>query len=234
MSVVVSGASPRPVIRVASAEDFRQAFGVSRETTDRLEVFADLLMRWQKVVNLIAPGTVSELWQRHLADSAQLVRLVPADVARWVDLGSGGGLPGIVVAAMLDGESAAGRRAPVRTTLVESDQRKAAFLREAARTLALPVEILCARIENRETQRKLATVQLLSARALAPLERLLEWTEPLFSAETLGLFPKGRGVEAEVSAAERSFHFEYRLEPSLTDPEAAIVVIRRPASKTEE
>lgn len=205
---------------VRSAEDFRRAFSVSRETADRIAAYVDLLKRWQKAINLIAPTTVADVWHRHVADSAQLLPLAPADALRWVDLGSGGGFPGMVLAILLT------ERTGARMTLVESDTRKSAFLREAARMTAAPVDILCMRIENATTQRKLESVDVVTARALAPLDRLLELSRPLFRPGTLGLFPKGRGVEEELRSASSRWALDAEVVTSRTDSGGRIVVIR--------
>lgn len=205
---------------IRSAGDFARAFGVSRETVDKLGTYVDLLKRWQKTINLVAPGTLDDIWNRHIADSAQLLALAPPDAKVWVDLGSGGGFPGMVLAILL------ADRPGARMTLVESDSRKAAFLREVARAVAAPVDILCARIENATTQSRLASVDVVTARALAPLPRLLGLCRPLFASATVALLLKGRDVEAELAEARAKWSFEARLVPSRTDGDGRIVVIR--------
>jgi 16S rRNA (guanine527-N7)-methyltransferase len=212
---------------IATPEDFARAFGVSRETLDRLETYAALLRQWQKTINLVAPSTLTEVWHRHFADSAQLLALAPAGAMRWLDLGSGAGFPGLVLAILL------AERAGAHMTLVESDTRKAAFLAEVARRTGVTVDILGARIEKTATQAKLDPVDVVSARALAPLPRLLELSAPFFSGPTIGLFLKGREAEAEVAAASKLWNFEAELHPSLTDSSGRIVVIRALNAKTE-
>lgn len=214
-------------LRIDGPEAFAKAFGVSRETADKLEIYADLLRRWQKAVNLVAPATLDHVWHRHFADSAQIAALVPAQARCLVDLGSGGGFPGLVVALLLS------ERREMRVILVESDQRKAAFLREVARQTRGSVEILSTRIENPETQSKIAPVDVVTARALAPLGRLFEWTAPLFSASTVGLFLKGRDVQSEIDEASTSWRFEVVLHPSLTEAGGQVAEIRHLAAKTE-
>jgi 16S rRNA (guanine527-N7)-methyltransferase len=212
--------------------DFARTFNVSRETLDRLQVYAGLVRQWQKAVNLVAPSTLPELWGRHFADSAQLAALVPDAAQRHVDLGSGGGFPGLVLAIMRSGRDGA------RTILVESDQRKAAFLREAARQTGIAVEIVSGRIEKPETQAKVGVVDVVTARALAPLERLFALSVPLCKASpagsTVGLFLKGRGVEQEIADARLKWRFAHRLVPSLTQVGAFVVEVRDlcPAQKS--
>lgn len=214
---------PPPVTLLApvtSAEEFAAAFSVSRETAGRIETYVALLKSWQKSINLIAPGTVREIWHRHIADSAQLFALAPESSRYWIDLGSGGGLPGIVLAILL------AERPGARMTLVESDARKAAFLREAARVTSAPVDIMCTRIERAATHVRIDEVDVITARALAPLDRLLGYCRPLFGPRTVALLPKGRDVESEIAAARRSWAFDARLVASRTEADARIVVIR--------
>lgn len=221
--------------RIGDRAAFEAAFGVSRETADRLAIYAGLLAQWQKTINLVAPATVADVWHRHMADSAQLVDLAPAGPLKWTDLGSGAGFPGLVVALFLAG------RVGSSVTLVESDGRKCAFLGEVVRqtgiSSALAVEIMNARIENPSIQAKAGTVSgvgvdVISARALAPLDKLLALAMPMFGSKTVGLFPKGRDVMAEIDAAQRLWRFEHELKPSLTDADARIVVLRGLEAKT--
>jgi 16S rRNA (guanine527-N7)-methyltransferase len=205
--------------------DFQKAFGVSRETVDRLSAYEILLRKWQPTINLVAPSTVEHIWHRHFADSAQILALAP--VMRhlcWLDLGSGAGFPGLVIAILL------AEKGGSQVTLIESDTRKAAFLREVLREMkfegSVTVDITVARIESAANQARVGAVAVVSARALAPLPKLLGLVFPFFRPETTGLFLKGRGVEAEVEAAKQNFAFDAQLQPSLTDAEAKIVVLR--------
>ena len=169
---------------------FAEAFKVPRETIHRLSRYADLLAHWQNSTNLVAPATLPSLWSRHFADSAQLRDLAP-DARLWLDLGSGAGFPGLVIAILQAG------RPNFRMHLVEANKRKCAFLAEVARETAAPVEVHCARIEAlAETTQRLVP-EVVSARALAPLPRLLELAAPFFGAKTRGLFLKGREEEAD-------------------------------------
>ncbi len=212
--------SSRCLVSIDGPETFAKAFGVSRETANKLATYHQLAGQWQKAINLVAPSTLPDLWQRHFADSAQLAALVPDAARRHVDLGSGGGFPGLVVAIML------ADRPGFRTTLIDSDQRKTAFLREVARRTRIAVEIVCGRIENAETQARLTAVDVVTARALAPLDKLLTWAAPLFGADTVGLFPKGRGARQELADAQVNWRFEYRTHQSLTESEACVVEVR--------
>lgn len=216
--------APRPI---ASPEAFRSTFGVSRETVEKLITYEAMLRRWQKTINLVAPSTLDDMWQRHFADSAQLIALAPTGARTWLDLGSGAGFPGLVLAILSSGST--------RYTLVESDNRKAAFLREVARETSTPVDILCTRIENPETRAKVGEVDCVTARALAPLPRLAPLVAPyLASPASVGLFPKGREVTAEIEEAARTWQFEFELKPSLTDADGRVLLLRALKPKTKE
>jgi 16S rRNA (guanine527-N7)-methyltransferase len=189
--------------------------------------YESLLRQWQKAVNLVAPSTLDAVWERHCADSAQLLRYAPPDAQSWLDLGSGAGFPGLVLALLL------AQRPGARVTLVESDSRKAAFLREVGRQTRAPVDICCARIETLSTQTKLRKVDVITARALAPLDRLLELSTPFFGASTVALFLKGREADREIAEAKLTWRFEHKKEPSLTDPQGRVLVIAKLRSQSE-
>ena len=192
---------------------------VSRETLARLDRFVALLLQWQRTTNLIAPSTVANLWTRHVADSLQLVPLAP-DARRWVDLGSGGGFPGIVVAcALADYPDAV-------VHLVESNVKKAAFLRQAAAATGVRALVHHARIEDFVTTCR-EHAEVVTARALAPLTELLALAEPLLKTSAQALFPKGQDVEAELTLASKYWNIETTLVPSKTNPKARIVVVRK-------
>lgn len=207
-------------MNIAGPDEFANAFNVSRETLAKLQAYHNLVGRWQKAVNLVGPSTLPTLWHRHFADSAQLAAMVPTNAQTHVDLGSGGGFPGLVLAIMC------AARPNFRTTLVEADQRKVAFLREVARQTGIAVDILCNRIENPETQARLGRVDVVTARALAPLGKLLTLAAPLFGKETVGLFHKGRGAQQELAEAQAHWQFEYRTCMSLTEADACVVEVR--------
>jgi 16S rRNA (guanine527-N7)-methyltransferase len=190
---------------------------VSRETFERLEIVVRQLLRWQPRINLVSPNSVADVWRRHIADSLQLVALA-GDARRWIDLGSGGGFPGLVVAAAL------ADRPGFRMVLVESVGKKCAFLRETSRLAGLPVDVVQGRIEK-VVPALSGPFDIVSARALASLEALLEMTEPLLATGAKGLFPKGQDVDDELRAATISWNLDADLIHSQTEAGAAIVVV---------
>ncbi len=188
------------------------AFNVSRETLDGLHLFVDLLRRWNERINLIAPADIPAIWQRHVADSLQLIPLIPAGTTRAIDLGSGAGFPGLILSIATG----------IRFHLVESDQRKAAFLREAARLTAAPATVHCARAE----QIALPPAPLVTARALAPLPRLLDLVAPFLASDGVALLPKGARAQAELTEAAAGWQMQVDQVPSRTGPDATILQIR--------
>jgi 16S rRNA (guanine527-N7)-methyltransferase len=200
---------------------------VSRETTARLDQFVAVLMAWQQHTNLIAASTESTLWTRHIADSLQLLALAPA--ARiWVDLGSGGGFPGLILACAL-ADLPEDRKAQV--LLIESNTKKAAFLREAARITGAPAEIHMERIAD-FVRHAPPRIDIVTARALAPLPKLLVEAYPLLKTGAKGLFLKGQDVAAELTEASKCWTIQASLVPSRTDPRSSIVVVTRAVPKT--
>lgn len=188
---------------------------VSRETAERLTIFAAELTRWQKALNLVSPSSLPHLWTRHIDDSLQLAELAP-DARSWLDLGSGGGLPGLIVAAV---------KPDMRVALLESDTRKCAFLRSTAKRMGLDVDVQQARIEAYAPEAPLRP-QIVSARALAALPQLLAYAQPFLLRGAVGLFPKGRNVARELTEAQESWIFDVDIVPSRTDPEGRILRIR--------
>jgi 16S rRNA (guanine527-N7)-methyltransferase len=196
---------------------------VSRETLARLDRFVATLLTWQKRINLIAPATVEEIWTRHVADSLQLLPLAPA-ARMWLDLGSGGGFPGLAIACALAETPGA------RVHLIESNGKKAAFLREAVRVTGAPAIVHHARIA--QTGAKLdEAIEVVTARALAPLVDLLGLAEPWLKKGAQALFPKGQDVGAELTEASKYWSIEAMLVPSKTDPQARIVKVDRAARR---
>jgi 16S rRNA (guanine527-N7)-methyltransferase len=190
-------------------EAFAATIDVSRETLDRLQLHLDLLRHWQRRINLVGPSTLEDPWRRHMLDSAQLLRLLPASGGRLVDLGSGAGFPGLVLAAC-------GVR-PVH--LIESDGRKAQFLREVARRMGVEAEIHACRIEALPGW----PTGVVTARALAPLKRLLGLAERFIGQDSLCLFLKGAGVSNELTEAAHSWHMEPEILTSLSDPSGVVL-----------
>ena len=307
-------------------EEFASAFSAPRDTVERLILYETLLRQWQKAVNLVAPGTLDSIWHRHFADSAQLAALTPPGTRSWIDLGSGAGFPGLVVAIMLappsprasptssqapiargegrgEGQApaplrqgrskeqphtpssephaaphpnplpASGEREPppsprpsptspqtpsgrgegwgegqpqtatserlaIHFTLIESDARKCAFLREVARqtgiTAGFAVDILSKRAESATTSVNEELPRVVSARALAPLDKLLDLAAPLSPPGTTLLFLKGREVGTELQLAESRWLFQVALVPSVTDKNGRVAVITNLERKTKD
>lgn len=188
---------------------------VSRETFDTLKSLETLLSKWNPAINLVARSTIPSAWTRHIIDSAQIFPTMAFDT--WVDLGSGGGFPGLVIAAL-----SREFYPSAKITLVEIDQRKATFLREAARSLGLTADVLCERIEGLAP----LSADVLSARALAPLDVLCGYADRHLNTRGVALFPKGAGWRAEVDFARRNWMFELEAISSKTDSEAVILQLK--------
>jgi 16S rRNA (guanine527-N7)-methyltransferase len=178
----------------------------------KLTLYVDLLTRWNRTIQLVSSSDMPLLWQRHIADALQLLPFFPPGLQRAIDLGSGGGLPGLVLAL------ASG----VHFDLVESDGRKASFLREAASITGAPVTVHAARIEAVALQ----PARLITARALAPLSRLLTLAYPLLTPDGICLFPKGSRFQAELDDAEKDWTMTTQSSPSATAPDARLLSIR--------
>jgi 16S rRNA (guanine527-N7)-methyltransferase len=191
---------------------------VSRETWARLDRLVRLLLDRQQTMNLVAASTVPRLWTRHVADSLQLLALAPA-ARTWVDLGSGAGFPGLVIA------SALADTAGTAVHLVESTRKKAAFLADAAAALELPVVVHAERIEDFAAANQVS-FDVVTARAVAPLNRLLGYAIPLLKKGAIGLFHKGQDVAAELTEASKYWTIEAELIQSKTDPHGRIVLVR--------
>ena len=192
---------------------------VSRETWPRLDRLVERLLQWQQHTNLIADSTVPHIWTRHIADSLQLFDLAP-NAKTWIDLGAGAGFPGLAIACVLADTPGA------KVHLVESKQKKSNFLRECVAALDLPAIVHAQRIEDFTRSNKLR-FEVVTARAVAPLEKLLGYANPLLKTGAVGLFPKGQDVEAELTAASKSWKIDADLIPSKTDPHGRIVLVRR-------
>lgn len=213
-----NGPGPLPHRRLPplTPEAFRRETGVSRETLERLEAYLGLLVHWQRRINLVGAASLADPWRRHMFDSAQLYPLLPDPCTRLVDLGSGAGFPGLVLAIM----GAAG------VELIESDARKCTFLAEAARTCGAAVTIHNARIESLPPPAADHPVGVITARACAPLPVLLGYAERFASAQTVCLFPKGARIDEELTAAAKEWRMNAVRLPSRTHPQGCILHVQ--------
>ena len=192
---------------------------VSRETSERLDVYVDLLDRWRRATNLISEASFASVWTRHIADSAQLLSLVP-DAKRWVDMGSGAGFPGLVIAIALADVSGA------RVHCIESDKRKCAFLRQVVRLTGAAAEIHAERVEAIDPTR-LGPVDAVTARAFAPLSPTLDLAKVWLDSGAVGAFPRGRSASVQLEGVAQARAYAVEVVPSVVDKGAAILMIRR-------
>ena len=190
-------------------------FNVSRESKARLMLLHDLLVKWQGHINLIGPSTVQHIWPRHILDALQLLALLPPGIRAIADLGSGGGFPGLVLSATQ----------PATVHMFESNGKKIAFLREALRQMKVGGEAHKLRLDPQITSAALPKVQVVTARAFAPLTNLLGMAEPFFGSETIGLFHKGEDVDAELTEAAKAWRIRFKKHPSLTDSKSNILEV---------
>jgi 16S rRNA (guanine527-N7)-methyltransferase len=193
-------------------EAFARELDVSRETMERLAVYLELLNRWQGAVNLVGPKALRDPWRRLVLDSAQLTRYLPPNAGSLVDLGSGAGFPGMVLAIL----------GVPGVHLIDSDRRKAVFLREAARLCGAPVEVHAERIERMGG----FASDVVTARALAPLPRLLGLAAPFLAPATVCLFLKGRNLTGELTEARKTWHMIAHMSPSLSDSMGVVLELR--------
>jgi len=198
-------------------EEFAAAANVSRETLARLEIYDAMLLDWSARINLVARSTLEDRWRRHFLDSAQLFPLIPPEAKTLIDLGSGAGFPGLVLAAM-------GVKRGLEVTLVESTGKKAAFLSAASAAMALrDVSVIPERVESLT----LSPSDVIVARALARLPKLLAYSHEIAGEKTLCLFLKGQDVEDELTEATKSWHMEVARQPSLTSAGATILAVSK-------
>jgi len=190
---------------------------VSHETAERLDLFVNIFLRWQSAVQLVAPSTLKTIWTRHIADSLQLIEHAP-DARVWADLGSGGGFPGLMIAMAL------AERGDAMVHLIESDSRKAAFLREAARLTQAPAKVHNDRIES--VAKQIGKVDVVTARALAPMPKLIELAMPFLEGDIPGIFLKGQYVDSELTEAAKYRRVQFKVLPSRTDPGGKVVILR--------
>jgi 16S rRNA (guanine527-N7)-methyltransferase len=196
-------------------QEFQQIFDVSRETMQKMQVYHDLLVKWQKSINLVSSRTLKEAWGRHFADSAQLAALIPGKAKQLLDLGSGAGFPGLVLAIL---------RPDIEIHLAESDERKAQFLRTVSRETSTAVTIHNQRLEALGSDVK---PDIVTARALAPLAELLDccggWAAE--NRDLIMVFPKGREAAKEIAVARERHNFTVKSSPSCTDPAGEVLCI---------
>ncbi|NKB49312.1 MAG: 16S rRNA (guanine(527)-N(7))-methyltransferase RsmG [Alphaproteobacteria bacterium] len=194
-----------------TVSDFASALDVSRETLDRLEIYETMLRQWQKTINLVGRRTLDDVWRRHFLDSGQLCRLL-GGAKTVADIGSGGGFPGLVIAIMTGGA----------VTLVEADNRKAAFLREVSRATGANTKVIAGRAEDTQA----IPAEAVTARALAPLSKLLALAEPWVRPGGQCFFMKGAAVADELTDAKKFWDIRFDLVPSLSDPSGAILCVK--------
>lgn len=202
--------SPDPL----SPEEFRALYPVSRETAAKFELYLNLLSKWNKTINLVSSRSLEDPWRRHILDSAQLAPLIPDDLDCIVDLGSGAGLPGLVLALLHPHKS---------VHLIESDQRKAAFLREAARTLDCKITVHAERVEC--ALESIQHIDVITARALASLPGLMKLIIPVLNEKKLCIFPKTKGINKELDEMGLDWVLSHHVVPSLSDPRGEILVL---------
>ncbi len=206
-----------------NATDFSREFDVSRETLDLYKVWESLLNTWNKSINLVQRTALEDYWNRHARDSHQIVQYLPAHTQTVLDMGSGAGFPGVSLAIAL-------RDTPdARVTLVDSVGKKAAFLRAVKRDLRLPMQVSSKRVEVLN----LPPQDVISARAFAPMPKLLEYALPFWGEQTTGIFMKGRKADEEIATARNLFDFTVDKHPSITDSDATIVLVKNLKRITE-
>jgi 16S rRNA (guanine527-N7)-methyltransferase len=188
---------------------------VPRGTMDQIEFFIDFLQKENEVQNLVSKASMSEIWNRHILDSVQLLRFAPSPDANWIDLGTGAGFPGIIIALLHSGH----------VTLVEERKKRAEFLMKAVELLAIGNKVRVAK--TRVERMKEESFAVISARAFAPLAKIFTLGERFSTEKTRWILPKGRNVRSELAEVQSSWQGDFRLEPSLTDADAAIIVAER-------
>jgi 16S rRNA (guanine527-N7)-methyltransferase len=199
-----------------AGKDVLERLHVSRESGERLETYASLLLQWQARINLIGPSTRDDIWTRHIADALQLLPLIPEAVGTIADLGSGAGIPGLILAIAR----------PLEAHLFESNLKKAAFLREAARRTGARAHIHSIRIERAQVLAEAIKAEAVTARALAPLPKLLDYAAAFLENGAIGYFHKGQDVDAELTDATKSWKMQLESYPSMTDSRGVILVVK--------
>lgn len=199
------------------SDDVLARFSVSRESFAKIDAYVQLLLTWQTKINLIGPSTIEDVWRRHVLDSLQLLSIMQSKTEAVADLGSGAGIPGLVLA--LGGN--------LRADLYESNGKKVAFLREAIRQTKANAAVHQIRLETLEDHLPTKIPQYVTARALAPLEKLLAWAEPLLKRGAIGLFHKGQGVDSELNEATKFWKIgAIKKHASMTDSDGTILEVK--------
>lgn len=194
-------------------DNIRNKCAVSDITIERLEIYAGLLAEWNPKINLVSKSTLPDMWERHFLDSAQVWPLIPKDAVNLIDIGSGAGFAGLVLATI-----AAEVRPDLNVTLIESDTRKCAFMRNAARKMGISPKIITQRIESVE----MVHADVLTARALASISDLLGFSSKILSSDGVCLFLKGEACAIEIEQARDSWSFDADLTPSITHPQGVV------------
>jgi 16S rRNA (guanine527-N7)-methyltransferase len=213
MPFKASGESPASIF---GPEEFASAANVSRETLQNLKLYEEMLREGNAVHNLVSKNSLQDVWRRHFLDSAQLAPLVPASARTLVDLGSGAGFPGLVLAEIFR------KRPGFRTVLYEATGKKCRFLEAVAARLGLEAEIRNARVEDAKAE----NFDVVTARALAPLPDLLAYAQRFFGGNTIGLFPKGQNLGSELTNSRKSWNMITAKHPSMSDPSGIILEVR--------
>lgn len=195
--------------------DLPTDLNVSRESQVKLTLYVETLEKWQKQINLIAPSTLSSVWNRHVVDSLQLLPHIPEDVTAIADLGTGAGFPGLALAIAR----------PLHSHLYESNGKKVAFLREVIRRTGAAATVHQMRIEDLAQQTDLPKIQLVVSRAFAPLDHLLAYAQPFFQRGAKGLFHKGQDVDAELTESAKYWKLQFKKHPSSTDSKACLLEV---------
>ena len=193
-------------------QEFQKLTGVSRETLEKFSTYVALLTKWQKAINLVSNKSLPDVWERHVLDSHQVLKHAPSDKGVWIDMGSGAGFPALIVAMASDFD----------VHVIESDHRKCQFMREVSRETSTPITIHTKRIDAVEP----FPATVISARALASLEKLLEYSENFATDETVYLYLKGQDVDAELTQAAKCWRMEPIKHQSLSSPEGSVLELR--------
>jgi len=204
---------------------FAETFNVSRETLKCLNTYAELLVKWQQRINLVGPSTIKILWSRHFADSLELLEHAPFEAEKWLDIGTGAGFPGMVLAIC-------GKQKNLQVDLIESNSKKCSFLREVSRQTKARVSIHNCRIEAIDSQAiQVISPEIVTARALAPLDLLLKLAEKPLEYGAVGVFPRGQEVEDELTACDKYWKMDVEIAERHYGLPGKILVVHKCARK---